>query len=274
MFEWTHKKETVWYVYFWTCTHGHIVGATTIFLIRTPLIPDGLFSSIDFRIVWMFCTSCSSVKSSFHTATWIFHVLSNLYSTLHFFNSSIVLEIFGVTVQAFGLGISHFGHRIFATFARSLIWSGVATSTSNSISHFCTASTIEVFPTMSAHAWVASSLLSSATNAATVTLFPVPWGKMTVALSIWSLYFGFAVVLTCSSNDHTNELVDTSFARATASSNGYFFSGWTFAFAATNFFPLFGITNNNIVKAVISMISSPAKGTIILLQFTNSLPYR
>jgi hypothetical protein len=58
--------------------------------------------------------------------------LSNLYSIFHFLNSSTVFVISFVTVQAFGLGINPFGHKILAAGAKSLIHSGVVIKTSKS----------------------------------------------------------------------------------------------------------------------------------------------
>jgi len=103
------------------CIHGHIVGERTIFFIKGHFTHDGLLSFIVFNRVSMFSARLQFSKSSLPTTTCMFHVLSNLYSILPFFSSSIVLTMFVETVQALGDGINHFGHSIFAAFAKSLI---------------------------------------------------------------------------------------------------------------------------------------------------------
>jgi len=79
-----------------------------------------------------------------------------------------------VTVHAFGEGISHLGHNILATFAKSLTISGVVTKTSKSNSPFSIFSSKSTLPTISAPAFFASSILSSDTKAAILIGLPVP----------------------------------------------------------------------------------------------------
>ena len=92
--------------------------------------PKQTFKAV--KIAEIFQTKFSAANETFHTATWTFQVLSNLYSIFHFLNSSTVFVISFVTVQAFGLGIKPFGHKILAAGANSLIHSGVVNKTSNS----------------------------------------------------------------------------------------------------------------------------------------------
>jgi len=97
-------------------------------------------------------------------------------------NSSTVLIISFVTVPAFGLGINHFGHKIFAIGANSLIQSGVVNKISKSVFPALIESNKSDAPNTSAHDFFASSSLSSVTNTATFLVFQVPCGKIVVAL--------------------------------------------------------------------------------------------
>ena len=134
----------------------------------------------------------------------MFPVLSSLNSILPFLVSSTAWAIFIVTVPAFGDGISPFGPSCLATGAKSLINSGVVIKTSKSVFPSLISLRRASCPAISAPAFFASSTLSSVMNTATFLVFPVPWGRIVVALSIWSLYFGLALVFTAISIPASN----------------------------------------------------------------------
>jgi hypothetical protein len=124
-----------------------------------------------------------------------------------------------VTVQAFGLGINPFGHKILAAGANSLIHSGVVIKTSKSNVQSLILVNRSADPQTSAQDFLASSNLSSETNTATFVVFHVPKGKIVVHLNIWSLYLGFAFVLIASSTVASNLTFDVFLTKSTASAN-------------------------------------------------------
>lgn len=146
----------------------------TIFLISFHLIPVGLLALTAAMKAVILSASCAGVKLTLPMRAWILPVLSSLNSNLHFLISAIVDGRSVVTVPDLGFGMIPLGQRIFATFARSFIRSGVVTRISNSMSPFSIFWMRSVNPAISAPADFAAATLSSVVKTATLTVLPLP----------------------------------------------------------------------------------------------------
>src|SRR6478672_11790948 len=90
-------------------------------------------------------------------------------------------------------------------------------------------------PTTSAPAALASSALAPLANTATLTVLPVPLGRLTTPRTIWSAWRGSTPRLSATSTVSSNFEVARLFTRVIASSTAYSFSpstlpSWAFCF--------------------------------------------
>eukprot|EP00205_Picochlorum_sp_RCC944_P000681 CAMPEP_0182607440 /NCGR_PEP_ID=MMETSP1330-20130603/2135_1 /TAXON_ID=464278 /ORGANISM="Picochlorum sp., Strain RCC944" /LENGTH=162 /DNA_ID=CAMNT_0024826049 /DNA_START=56 /DNA_END=544 /DNA_ORIENTATION=+ len=155
-----------------------------------PFAPEGLFALMEDTIAERFSSKSSAEKLLLPKAKCTIPPLSALYSTAPALSAFTASSTLGETVPAFGLGISPFGPKTLPSFATFGIMSGVATSLSKSIIPPAISSIKSSPPTKSAPASFAAASLLASQRTATFTSLPVPFGKATVALSCWSLYFG------------------------------------------------------------------------------------
>jgi len=142
---------------------------------------------------------------------------------------------FMVTVPSFGFGISPFGPSTFPSRPTRPIMSGVAMQRSNSIVPPWTISRRSSAPTTSAPAARASSALAPRANTPTRTVFPVPFGRVTMPRTIWSAWRGSTFRLTATSTVSSNFALALAFTSCSASSIAYCFSRSTLPAMAFRF---------------------------------------
>src|SRR5215212_868851 len=170
---------------------------------------------------------------------WTIPYRSTRYSTLPRLMSSTARPTFGVTVPLLGLGMRPRGPRIWPSLPTMLIWSGVATATSNSVkfsSRMRAARSSD--PTMSAPASSASRAFSPTAKTATRRVLPVPFGSMSVPRTIWSALRGSTLSLTWTSTLSSNLAPSRLFSSSNASRGVYSRSLSTLAFCSKSFLPI------------------------------------
>src|SRR5918911_2401957 len=170
---------------------------------------------------------------------WMTPYRSTRYSILPRLMSSTALPTFGVTVPLFGFGMRPRGPRIWPSLPTMLIWSGVATATSNSVkfsSRMRAARSSD--PTMSAPASSASRAFSPTAKTATRCVLPVPFGSMSVPRTIWSALRGSTLSLTWTSTLSSKFAPSRLFSNSSASRGVYSRSRSTLAFCSKSFLPI------------------------------------
>src|SRR5690606_14947705 len=124
------------------------------------------------------------------------------------------------------------GPRIWPSVPTTRMASGVAITTSKSISPALTRSARSSKPTISAPAALAFSAFSPWANTASRTLLPVPFGSTVAPRTTWSDLRGSTPRFTATSTDSLNLTLDSSLMSESASSMEYTLPGRTFSWMA------------------------------------------
>jgi len=219
---------------------GHMVVQTEMLMMNFPTFftPAGRDCFIKVIKLSMFSLSFWLPNDNFPTIECTFPSLSFLYSNLPALSSFRMLIKSSPTVPDFGFGMSPFGPKTFAIFPIFFIIAGVAIAMSKLIAPRDTSSTKSSPPARVAPASRSAFSSPESVKAATRTDLPLPWGRVIVPRTSWSLYFGSIPKWKWISTDGSNLTVFVRSRRSTASSSVYNFLSSTRVWACRYFFPL------------------------------------
>src|SRR5574344_870099 len=244
-------------------TDGLIVKLIAALVIYLPFAVEGFALLIAATNASTFSLIASAEKETFPTAACILPFLSTLYVTCPPLASLTAFVTSIVTVPVFGFGIKPFGPRILPTLPTIPIQSGVAIKTSKLIFPAWISSAKSSFPTISAPAAFASSIFTPLAKTATLTVFPVPFGRTTAPLIIWSSCLGSTFKLSAISTLSSNLADFKSLTKLQASAKEYFLSS-TFALNALYLFETFAILFSAILFFFLPLIFIKASGYTLI----------